>query len=82
MSDTRTSAYNHARPRAGDLRERCLAALADAALTADEVAEEVGESILSIRPRITELAQSRDIIRTPMRRMNKSGRMATVWMAA
>lgn len=50
-------------------------------LTADEVAEKIGASILSIRPRVTELSKAGIIIPSCERRMNASGRRATVWCA-
>lgn len=78
--DTRREAYEAATVLAADVRERCLSALEDAALTADEVAERTGDSILTIRPRMTELKQQGRIVKTPLRRRNKSGKSATVWM--
>lgn len=79
-NDTRAAALDAIKDKAGALRERCLEALSDAMLTADEVADKVGESVLSIRPRMTELAQAKRIIKTPYRRPNASGRQAAVWM--
>ena len=66
------------------LRQRVLAAIAAAAsgLTADQAAEKVGESVLAIRPRVTELAKTGKIIATGERRMNESRLMAKVWRAA
>jgi hypothetical protein len=43
-------------PDADTLRASCLEALRSCPMTADEVAERLGASILSVRPRISELA--------------------------
>jgi len=50
--------------------------------TADEVAERLGLSILSCRPRVTELARLGMIEETGERRDNASGRKAKVWRLA
>lgn len=52
-------------------------------LTADEAAARVGRSVLSVRPRVTELARAERpwIARTGERRMNQSGHSAAVWRA-
>jgi len=49
-------------------------------LTADEVAEKMGVSILSIRPRITELKRLGLIEESGVRRENRSGKKAAVWV--
>lgn len=77
--DTARQAAEEVKPKAPTLRAQCLEILTDASLTADEVAERLGKSILSIRPRITELA-ARGLIRdTGERRPNLSGKSAIVW---
>jgi predicted ArsR family transcriptional regulator len=48
-------------------------------LTADEVAGKLGMSILSIRPRITELSRLNKVRDSGKRRRNASGRQAIVW---
>jgi predicted HTH transcriptional regulator len=48
-------------------------------MTADEVAENMGKSILSIRPRIAELSKLGSIEDSGQRRTNESGKVATVW---
>lgn len=48
-------------------------------MTADECANRMGESVLSIRPRFSELAAKAQIIDTGERRENASGRRAVVW---
>jgi len=47
--------------------------------TADEVASGLGLSVLSIRPRISELNNAGKIERTGERRKNQSGHSAIVW---
>lgn len=72
--------------RAETLRGMVLERLKAVPSTADEVAEFLGESVLSIRPRISELAVacfSRPVlvVSTGDRRKNASGKMAKVWRA-
>ena len=50
-------------------------------LTADECADQLGESILSIRPRVTELKFKGLLADTGVRRENASGRSAAVMKA-
>lgn len=52
------------------------------ALTADEVAFALGESRLSIRPRLSELRLRQLIIPSGKYRKNKSGKRAIVWQLA
>ena len=51
-------------------------------LTADEAAAVTGESVLSIRPRVTELVKKDLVFDSGVRRPNVSGRKAIVWVAA
>lgn len=69
------------REAAGTLQEAVLRALDDFCMTADETAEYLGKSILSIRPRLSELARQGKIIDTGKRRQNASGKSAIVWRA-
>lgn len=64
------------------LRKVCLDALARSPGTADEVAERTNHSVLSIRPRFTELSKLGKIVATGERRPNASGRSAKVWRCA
>lgn len=50
----------------------------DPGMTADEISAELGESVLSIRPRCTELLQRGVIERTGERRRSSTGRMQHV----
>lgn len=68
--------------RVEHLRERCLTRIANRPSTPDEIAEALGESVLSIRPRITELKQLGKIEPSGERRKNASGRAAKVWRIA
>lgn len=68
--------------RAPLLRDRCLAALRNSdGLTADEVAGDLRESVLAVRPRFSELSQLGQIEDTGERRPNASGKLAIVWRA-
>lgn len=49
-------------------------------LTADECAEGLSESILSVRPRLSELRRAGILIDSGLRRKNFSGKSATVWI--
>jgi predicted ArsR family transcriptional regulator len=70
-------------PRARTLRDRALHAIKHSSgLTADECAAKLGESVLAIRPRITELSKLGHIRETERRRKNASGHSAIVWVAA
>jgi biotin operon repressor len=68
--------------RAASLRAQCLKALAASSMTADEVADVLGESVLAIRPRISELRASGKVVDSGERRINASGKRATVWRLA
>lgn len=69
------------RGSAETLRTRVLHALRCRAMTADECAAALGEDILSIRPRLSELSRLDKIERTIMKRPNASGCNAWVWKA-
>ena len=47
--------------------------------TADEVAKDLNLSVLSVRPRVSELNRTGKIEQTGGRRKNNSGMTATVW---
>lgn len=65
------------------LRSKVLDVLAKVGpLTADQCAEQIGVSILSTRPRLTELKALGKVVDTGVRRPNASGRAAAVWRLA
>lgn len=71
-------------PRAQSLRDAVLAVMREGwpcGFTADEVAQIMGKSVLAIRPRLSELRKTGDIMSTGIRRPNDSGVMARVWVA-
>lgn len=83
--DTSRKAADALAGRHVTLQDRCLKLVARAGprgLTADEAAELTGETVLSIRPRFTELLALRRIRDSGQRRRNSSGRSAKVWVAA
>jgi len=61
------------------LREQCFRIISQIPMTADEVAECMEKSILSVRPRIAELRQLGKLVDSGRRRTNESGKLATVW---
>ena len=62
------------------LRERVLECLArHGARTADETSTLIGEDVLSVRPRFSELLRLGRIRKTGDRRQNRSGMGAAVW---
>lgn len=71
-------------PTAGTLRYRVFSAIENSisGITTDECAERLGETVLSIRPRFTELMNGGWIEDSGIRRKNASGRSATVWRVA
>lgn len=77
------AAANRMRRHDKKLRELALEMLrAEGPLTADEVAARLGRTVLSIRPRISQLNKKGLVIDTGERRLNESGSPATVWRAA
>lgn len=76
---TSIAAYDDIKPKSGTLRDRCIAALTGNPSTADEVAALLGKSVLSIRPRFTELSERNIIVETGEERANRSGKLAMVW---
>jgi hypothetical protein len=66
------------------LREQVRFTIAGSAhgLTADEVATKINRSILSVRPRVSELHRQGEIRQTGARGKNDSGMSASVWVIA
>lgn len=69
------------KPRANSIRNQVLEVLQHEALTADEVAEALDLSILTVRPRCSELLKLGLIEETGVRRLNDSGKLAEVLRA-
>lgn len=61
------------------LQLACVVALREENYTADEIAERLNESILAIRPRLSELLRKGKIEDSGLRRQNESGKSAIVW---
>lgn len=68
-------------PKAKILRDKVLKALAHRSMTTDECAAFLGEDILSVRPRFSELARTvpPSIVPTGERRASSRGNMSDVW---
>lgn len=81
-TETSAAAAESAKDGAETLRARCLEALAISDRTADEAAEYLGESILSIRPRFSELRKMGKILPTDKRRLSQNGHSSIVWKVA
>lgn len=79
---TSKDAADSMREKAPSLRQKVLEVLFHQDLTADECAAEIGKSLLSVRPRLTELLRLGKIFDTGATRANESGKQATVWRAA
>ncbi len=78
--DTSQDAAESMRESAPTLRAKALDVLRRRnGMTADEVADSLGKSVLAIRPRVTELFKLGLIEDSGYRRANASGRMAVVW---
>jgi len=83
VSGTSQEAAEAVRPRAGIVRAKVLATLRSTGpMTTDECADVLRESVLTIRPRFSELRALGLIEDTGDRRQNDSGRNAIVWRAA
>lgn len=79
-TDTSRDAAESVKPTAASLRTKCLNVLRKCGpLTADEVAGLLNVTILSVRPRMTELRGLYKITDTGVRRKNASGHAAIVW---
>jgi hypothetical protein len=66
-------------PTCARLGIRVLQALREHPRTADEVAETIGETILAVRPRVSQLYRQGIIRKSGDRRLNASGLGAHVW---
>ena len=79
--DTEVAAAHKVAPRVVGRRLQILCGLAqlDQAVTGSELAENLGLSILSVRPRLTELQELNCILDTETRRKNEFGNNEIVW---
>lgn len=82
-TDTSSSAARAIASRAGVMHDRVLEVMCAELWdwTADEMAALLGESVLAIRPRFSELVAQGAITDSGHRRKNKSGRSAIAWIA-
>lgn len=64
------------------ISDRCLETLRHEQLTADEVAEKIGESVLAVRPSICILYKEGYVIKTGDKKANASGKPANIWVAS
>jgi predicted transcriptional regulator len=55
---------------------------ASVGMTADEVAEKLSITVLTVRPRVSELFKAGRITKTGVKRPNESGLEAHVWVTA
>jgi predicted ArsR family transcriptional regulator len=80
-TETSRKAAGETKPTVEMQRQQCLERLRHGDLTADEVAAQLHASVLSIRPRISELNAMGRVVATEARRRNGSGKSAVVWRA-
>ena len=83
--DTSIAAAVALAPKLGRLQQMTLAAVQAAGchgMTADELAAHLGMDRWSIQPRTSELKRKGLTRDSGLRRMNASGKMAIVWIAA
>ena len=81
-TDTSKAAAHRFDLKINDMHESVLEALRGThGMTSDEVATKIGESILTIRPRVTELKRMGLVVDTGSRRKNVSCRSAIVYVA-
>jgi predicted ArsR family transcriptional regulator len=84
VSGTSEQAAEAVTGTANKMRAAVLAQLAQypGGATADEIAKDLDLSVLSVRPRVSELNRTGAIEQTGARRKNDSGMTATVWRIA
>ncbi len=65
--------------RVGQLRDRVATLMLNGYhLTADEIAKQLGETVLAIRPRVSELVKAGVLVKLTTRRKNVSGQTAHI----
>ena len=83
-TDASKDAARNIRSHAKTVRDRVHTFQKDrrpAAFSADQIADQLGESILTIRPRVSELNRAGEIEAVTERRKNASGMSAHCWRA-
>lgn len=78
-NDTSHRATREVKAVATGLRFAVLGVLKTRPMTADETAAALNQSVLTIRPRLTELLRMGVIEDSGERRRNESGKLAKVW---
>ncbi len=81
--DTSRQAAHDITAKARSIREHVLVLLdlaGPAGLTSDECAERLGLSVLSVRPRFSELYATKDIEDSGFRRLSDFGKPQIVWV--
>lgn len=80
--DTSRISAGRAALRAPTLKARCLSQFKSSprGFTADEIAAALNETVLSVRPRVAELAKLGWLVDAGYRRENESGHKAIVWI--
>ena len=81
-SHTAARAIAHKLPTLRDRVLQAIEASGSKGLTPDETAAVLGETVLAVRPRLSELSKLGKIVRNGQKRANESGLMAAVWVAA
>lgn len=78
-NDTSRAAADSMKSATGELQRKCLKALVGSPMTADQIAEAIGETPFSTRPRLTELLALGKVCDAGFRCRNASGRSAKAW---
>jgi predicted HTH transcriptional regulator len=76
---TSRQAAEDMKDKAPSLRDQCFSVLCEGPHTADQVAEILGKSVLTIRPRLSELVRLGCIRDTGRTAPNASGKQAAIW---
>lgn len=80
--DTSVAAGKSVILKQGSLKARCLSVIEKTAgMTADEVSDEIGESVLNVRPAVSALVNLGMLIDSGDRRANASGNKQISWRA-
>ena len=85
LFDTRRAAHERVKPKQAAMEAQVLAdviAQGNHGATADEIAQRFGRSVLSVRPRVSELAKRGQLVATDRTRQTPLGSPATVYVAA